>query len=477
MMLFEMPYFARQIEKSLEKFDKIMGNNISAGGKYDQVKLMLEKSLREKESFMIATTQEARLGMTVLSLEPNMIGQMLQSNRLLDFFETALKVSERLAKPLLGLYYRQFYAFENDTANKMYISELLKKLTREYQGRNPMVIKAKENSGIIDGKLHELLTQYGDTDIKEIKRDLYLNEEDEFYQKLRLIKLIEEVKKLKNGESNPPLFQQIYENRDVSATQTRNIGEESVSILLDKCKSANVNIFTDANIFTEWMNFILKAVGDPRSPQTQYAWDRIGLDLKNWLISTLSQGDLIEFLFSITDGQGDEIYQYRREFWMQYVKYVRFAKIMVSKDGIKLLRRTNPAFCERFAQNPITYSTIDEERSCIYMDFGSFKVIEGTHNATIRLYSDCPINIAASSYTYTDFYRPTQVSSLIIQEKKHLHSDKYSWQDSMRNSMNQKLGAKVSLSDILLPKDSRNIARIEDYLLQHSKRQIEVFLK
>jgi hypothetical protein len=103
------------------------------------------------------------------------------------------------------------------------------------------------------------------------------------------------------------------------------------------------------------------------------------------------------------------------------------------------------------------------------MDFGSFKVIEGTHNATIRFYRYCPINITARSYTYTEFYRPPQVSSLIIQEKKHHHSDKYSWQNSMRNFMNQKLGAKVSLSDILLPEDSRNIARIEDYLLQHNQ--------
>lgn len=459
-----MPYFARQIERSIEKFDKIMGNNISSGGKYHQVKLMIEKSLREKEPFSIRTTQEARLGMAVLSLEPSMIGRVLQSNRLLDFLETALRASDRLAKPLLGLYYRQYYVFENDISNKMYITELLKKLTREYQGRNPMVIKAKQNSSILDGKLNELLAWYEDSDIKEIKRDLYLNEEDEFYQRLRLIKLLEEVRKLEPGENNPSLFQQIYENRDISATQTRNISEESVSILLDKCKSAN------ASITTEWINFILKAVGDPRSPQTLNAWNRIGDELKNWLIGTLSQGDLIEFLGSITDGQGDEIYQYRKAFWMQYVKYVRFAKIMVSNDGYMLLRRTNPALYERFAQNPITYSKIDDkERSCIYMDFGSFKVIEGTHNATIRFYSDCPINITARSYTYTDFYRPPQVSSLIIQEKEHRHSDKYSWQNSMRNFMNQKLGAKVSLSDILLPEDSRNIARIEDYLLQHNQ--------
>ncbi|MBD3794099.1 MAG: hypothetical protein IE889_08095, partial [Campylobacterales bacterium] len=280
MMFFEMPHFARELKHSIEKFNKIIHNNISSkkSEKYNQVKQMIEKSLREKEPFNIRTPQEARLGIAVLSLEPGMIGRVVQSNRLLDFLETALGASNRLAKSLLELYYHRYSVFENNISNKMYMTELLKKLIREYHGRNPMVIKAKQISSILDGKLNELLALYKDSDINEIKQDLYLNEEDEFYERLRLTKLLEGVRKLELGENNPSLFEQIYENRGISATETRNIGEESVSILLDKCKSAN------ATISTEWIDFILKAVGDPRSPQTTYAWNRIGDELKNWMI-------------------------------------------------------------------------------------------------------------------------------------------------------------------------------------------------
>jgi hypothetical protein len=373
-----------------------------------------------------------------------------------------MKTSDRLTKSMLGFYYRKYASLENNS-QKIYITESLKRLVRQYEGRNPMVIKAKEDAKILDGRLHDMLETYGDIDIKVIKQNLYLSEVDEFYERLRLIKLLEEVKKLPLGENNQSLFQQLYEARDIRASDERNMGEESVLILLTKCKSNN------AIVSTEWINFILKIVGDPRSAQNQYAWNRIGTALKDWLISTLSQGDLIEFLGSITDGQGDEIYQYRKAFWMQFVKHVKYAKIMVSNNGILLLKRTNPDFHKRFTENPTTYSRLDEkERSCIYMDFGPIKIIEGTHNAKIRIYTDCPINLNSRSYAYTDFYSSSQAKNVLVSEKNHFHSDNYSWQNSILNFMNQCLGLNVTLRDILLPEDAGNIYRIENFLMRNN---------
>lgn len=458
-MFFEMPQFTRAVDKAVETFDKIIGNNISTGGKYHQIKLMMNKALSEKEPYRFETTQEARLGFAVLSLESNMTERVLQANRFMDFIETAMKASDRLAKPMLGFYYHKYSSLEN-SSQKIYITESLKLLLRNYTGRNPMILKAKQEPLISSGSLYALLDKYGNVDIKDIKKDLYLSEEDEFYQRLRLIKLLEEVQKLNMGENNPSLFQQIYEARDVAATNTRNMGEESVAILLTKCKNEN------AEITSEWINFILKVVGDPRSPQTQYAWDRIGLDLKNWLISTLSQGDLIEFLGSITDGQGDEIYQYRKAFWMQFVKYVKHAKIMVSTDGLMMLRRSNPAMYERFNLNPTTYSKLDEkERSCIYMDFGSIKVIEGTHNATVRIYRECPIELSHRKYSYKDF-----TSAYALDGFVHSNSSKYTWQNKMLNYINDKLHTKIRLKDILLPEDTKRILFIQDGLMSNGHR-------
>lgn len=461
-MYFEMPRLARAIDRSIEKFDKIVGNTIHTGGKYNQVKLMIIKALREKDPFVFNSTQEARLGFAALSTEPNLVENVLLANRLLDFIEVSIKASDRLVKSMLGFYYRKYTSLEKDS-QKIYIIESLKRLVRQYEGRNPMVIKAKEDSKILDGRLHDLLEAYGDIDIKIIKQNLYLSEVDEFYERLRLIKLLEEVKKLPLGESNQPLFQQLYEARDVRASDERNMGEESVLILLTKCKSNN------AIVPAEWINFILRVVGDPRSVQNQYAWNRIGTAFKDWLISTLSQGDLIEFLGSITDGQGDEIYQYRKAFWMQFVKHVKYAKIMVGTNGLMLLKRTNPDLHRRFADNPTTYSRLDErERSCIYMDFGPIKIIEGTHSAKIRIYNDCPINLNSRSYVYSDFYNTTQAQNMLVADKTHSHSDIYSWQSSILNFMNRYMNSRVALSDTLLPEDISRASRIENSILRNS---------
>jgi hypothetical protein len=463
-MYFEMPHLAKAIQKSIEKFDKIVGNTtIHKGGKYDQVKLMIINALWEKDPFVFNSTQEARLGFAALSFEPNLVENVLNANRFLEFIEVSMKTSDRLTKSMLGFYYRKYASLENNS-QKVYLTESLKRLVRQYAGRNPMVIKAKEDAKILDGRLHDLLEAYGNIDIKIIKQNLYLSEVDEFYERLRLIKLLEEVKKLPLGENNQILFQQLYEARDVSASGERNMGEESVLILLSKCKSNN------DKVSTEWINFILKIVGDPRSVQNQYAWNRIGLSFKDWLISTLSQGDLVEFLNIITDGQGDEIYRYRKAFWMKFVKHVKYAKIMINEKEILSLKRINSDFYKRFIENPTTYSTLkDRDRSCIYMDFGALKVIEGTHNAKIRIYTDCPIKLNSSSYSYDDFYIPSQAKNVLEYEKNHSSSNHYSWQNDILNFMNQYLGLNVELSDVVLPEDKEhNFSKIIDFLTRNN---------
>lgn len=457
-MHFDMSHLSKAIIKSIDKFDKIIGNSPNKGGKYNYIKQMILESLNKKIPFIFHSTQDARLGFAVLSLEQHLLEDVILENRFLEFIESATKTSGRLAKTILGFYYRKYLTLE-DNNHTIYVTESLKQILRNYNGRNPMVIQAKNDLRLIDGQFYDLLQNYVNVDIKDIKKKLYLGEADELYERLRAIKLLHEVDQLSVNDSNQILFDQIYEARLMRSSNNKNIGEDTVKILISKC------ISTNAIVSSDWMTFILKTVGDPRSKQNQYAWVRIGNDLRIWIVSILSQGDLVEFLSSITDGQGDEIYQYRKAFWMQFVSYVQFAKIMVGSSGPSLLRRTNHAFYRRFDNNPSTYSRLDEkERSCIYMDFGKFKVIEGTHNAKIRIYNECPIDLSNSRYSYMDFYMPSKASNSLIKDKTHRGSEAYMWQNSILKFINNNLNSTVKLKDILLPEDISKILQIEDHL-------------
>lgn len=468
-MPFVMEHFSNTLAKSIQTFE-----NISAGTNlpfdiYQKILSMLNYALDNETPFNIKDRRCAKFACSVISSHKSILEDLFESKRFEELMDLILSKSDKLIKKLLVLYYRKFDLFDREENEyfKLFLIEQIKKHLRLFNGRNKMVLRAKEHTEeILSANFHSLLSKYGKKNIIEIKKDLYLNEQDDFYIKLRLIKLLEEIKTFEFGKYDESLFGQIIIHREKQATDQRLIGEECVFILMDRSHRANLEIPQD------WINFILRCVGDPRSPlaRNHNAWNRIGNYFKSWLIRVLSQGDIVEFLEGITDGHGDEVYKYRKAFWMQYVKYVRFAKIMVGKNSEDLIRRLNPAFYTRFISNPTTYSRLNEtERSCIYMDFGDLKIIEGTHNALVRFYTGCPIDLNKKEYNYTDFYIAKLASNNLIRSRQHRGSSDYSWQNFVRNELNQKLGIHIKLKDIMLPEDTGFLSNIANDLQRNGQ--------
>lgn len=466
-MPFEMKHFQKALDRSIHIFEKISRDTKTPIDTYNSILSMLNQALDNETSFVINDKRYAKFTCYAISSDRYILGDLFESERFEELIDLVLSKSDKLIKGLLVLYYRKFELFnkEENEYYRLVLIEQIKKNLRSFGGRSKMVLKAKEYSEeILSANFHLLLKKYDQKNINDIRKDLYLNEQDDFYIKLRLIKLLEEIQILNIGEYNENLFGQIFANKEKKANNKRLIGEECVYILLDMCRNTN------SKIPQKWIDFILKCVGDPRSPSihTHSAWSRIGTDLKDWVVSVLSKGDLIEFLEGITDGCEDEIYKYRKAFWLQYVNYVRFAKIMVGRKGEDKIRQFNQTFYSRFLSNPTTYSRLKEtQRSCIYMDFGDLKVIEGTHNASIRLYSDCPINLNKKEYNYTDFYSTDLARKNLVWRKNHHGSSEYSWQNYIRNELKERLGINIKLKDIMLPEDTKNLIYIANDLYRN----------
>ena len=457
-----MPQFKKTLDKSITVFSTISTKTPEPCPRYYTMKSMIENSVKNELELQVGNARDARFCISIIIDFPKIFDLLIEYERFEEFINVVINASKNLTKHLTKLFYRKYNIIDKDTMTHLIVAEILKKEFRNYTGKNPMVLKAKYHADfLLNGDLESVIFAYGDNNIEYIKQDLMLSDNDEYYEALRLFKLLTEFKKLNINENNTALFAQIIKHKTFNASTTRTIGEECVYFMLNKCMSVQ------AIPNREWEHFILTCIGDPRSPtnHVQLSWSRVGNNLKDWFVGILSQGDLVEFLEGITDGHGDEVYKYRKAFWMQYIKHVRYSKIIVGFNGRSLIQRLNPTFYSRFTSNPTTYSKLDEnERSCIYMDFGSIKVIEGSHNALIRFYKDCPIDLNQRSYNYSDFYSATKAQNAFLWDRRHRDSENYGWQNYVRNFLNNTLKCKISLKAIMLPEDVKHYIHVANNL-------------
>jgi hypothetical protein len=330
---------------------------------------------------------------------------------------------------------------------------------------------------LLDSQLDKVLSKFDDLKpLDDIRSELILNNNHEIFHRLRLIRLLANIRALQANQYDAhvkQLFIDVKQYPYVWANTSRLILEECVREMLLKCQKSHA-------IGSHWQQFIFETIGDPRASKNVQAWQRVGVELHLWYRGILSRGDLREFLETMTDGQGDTIYQYRKQFWLQYIDYVVNAKVMLGSKTLSLLRKQAPDIWQRFKNNPETYSQLNKaDHSCVFIDFGSFCVIEGTHKSKLRIYSSCPINLTNHHYDYSGFYIGN-ASRLLLCDFVHnsneilLNGDlvpTYSWQNKVRLYLNQWMNPKINLDDIMLVEHLKPsvILKIRDYLLRNGQ--------
>lgn len=464
--------FLETLEKATQKLRKI-GQGKEVGKDYDRIKRMLIAYAHSTNQELVFDNQnDIRRVLSVLiqevSHQQDILQMLIENSKFNSLFKNISSQLENeykniIAKKILSLYYGRYFNFEYLSEKEgFYFYQLLMHLINNFDGKSIVVLKAKVNKEILSGNLHKIIEKYGE--LNKIHQELAFLEHFEIWQRIRIIFLLEKVKQWQVNqwdEDVESVLEQVLQYKNVVVSQ-RNLLEEIVFLVLQKCKVKN-------HIVERWLDFILKYIGDPRILRYQNIWLRIGEEYYRWLRAKLSKDDVRAFLENMTDGQGDEVYQYRRQFWLQYIDYVQYAKVMLGNAGLNYVAKMNPDMYQRFKSSPETYSRLNEsQRSCIFIDFGSFYVIEGTHSAKLRFYKDIPIALNKHYYDYDEFYIG-QASQYLSKDFTHHHSENYSWSNQVRRFIIDHFQIEVKLEDIILDEDKQRLKSIQNYLFNRNQ--------
>ena len=488
--------FKASLSKASEDLNQI-GNGTQAGEAYNAVVQRLWALANHRQLTRFGFEMHGQVRYVVAALvqergevvgDENLLTRLIKKSRfkalmdeLLAFEQEGFDTNnahQRLTPKLLNLYYQRYFSFEAGIADDAVRSALLgplKQMLRRYDGRHRMTVLAKSHAPLLEGKLDKVLRDFDDAKpLDEIRAELILSNNHEIFDRLRLLRLLANIRALRANQYDAQvkqLFADIKRYPHVRANTQRLILEECVREMLLKCQATH-------NVGARWQHFIFETIGDPRASKNTQAWQRVGAELHLWYRGILSRGDLREFLETMTDGQGDAIYQYRKQFWLQYVDYAVNAKIMLGRTALGRLRRQAPDMYQRFIDSPETYSQLDDtERSCVFIDFGAFCVIEGTHNSKLRVYRTCPIDLRSRSYRYAGFYA-NNVLPILLEDFVHISAEigwgggnvpTYSWQNKVRAYLNKWVNPAIRLQDVMLNEHHAALPKIRDYLLRNNQ--------
>lgn len=343
----------------------------------------------------------------------------------------------------------------------------------QYSGKNRLFLNLKE--------LHELeinlndpedvLDYYGE-DLDLILRELPIGESSEYIRILQNLKYVSAINNLNFDENAPRLFAEIISRKETYCKENLLLKEYITKVLIDKA------MFQDRNMIV-WRDFILELLGDPRSSSLygskHLSWNVLGKERKDFFVKNLSQDDLKLFLESLSDSVSDTHYEYRKAFWLAFIDYVKFAKVFVGNNAYDEL---DPSLSDKIKKQDSSYARLSsQEQSAIYIDFGAIKVIEFTHNGSVRGFSECPINLKQATFSSAELRTEKYILKYQSIPEKFVipHSspaNHYIWQPKVLRLMNHHLKTNVNLRDVYISVDHTRIKSYTERIQQEDATQI-----
>lgn len=367
----------------------------------------------------------------------------LIENLLADDFARQLAQSDNPTnkKRLVELTFEYFQILRTSDSKMFDIST---KVLEDFKGRHLLLNEYKNNLYYLYDPA-EMLIQYKNKEA--LQKALNLSVNGEYYQTILILELISCLETLNDGEEDTALFEDILQHKNFLYVDGLHIGEYAVQLLIKKMMGNNIG-----SDFSHWITFIIGLLGDPRTVSRTSAhnvpWERVGQEYRNYLVGLLSREDLNLFLEALSNPDHDDIYQYRKQFWKQFSEYVQYAKIFITENDLQQL---DNKFKKRFNGKNSSYSRIsDANRSCIYLDLGAVKIIEGTNKARVRIYSKVPIELNKTRYDYQEFYKEKLAQESIVEEFVHHHSERGTWQENVFNLIKIYKNIDIKLKDTLL---------------------------
>lgn len=386
-----------------------------------------------------------------MAINKSFIKEILEYDE--DDFETILLFFQRdkklgIYKNLLKLYFNHFSLLK-EFPNKIKILEkYIKGFLYNYDGKNRLLNSCKNEKEFIFNPF-DLLIKY-QYNIDNIQKQFSLLVDYEYMLIMLNFKLVQQVESLEYDEKKDELFSEIIKRKDLFFKDNFTLKEYIVKHLLRR-------VIKEGGVYPNWQQFILEIIGDPRSlsiyNSNKTSWDKIGIELKIFFIKNLSKEDLKLFLEQLSEKNDIHNYEYRKAFWMAFANkdYVQYAKLIVGKE---VLSQLSSETRNKIKKDETCYATYNQtEQSAIYIDFGKIKIIEYTHNGSVRGYSECPINLSKNSYTQQELI--TYKHNIFTEP--HLSPSSYNWQKKVLQQMNNYLGTNIQIGDILINKDKEKI--------------------
>jgi|GEM_PF-1498366 hypothetical protein len=383
-----------------------------------------------------------------LSTSQYMFSNLMEYDEFESFILMIKKYNKlSIYKKLFKIYFN-YYNTLNTEGSMPLFKMYLKSILRNYNGNNKYLKTLISLKDYIFDDLIILLDKYNNG-FELLKQDLKLEESYEFTKAILNLKIIQELKLLEYDESKEEVFSTIIHSQDMFFTDGFTLKEYVAKYLIERS-------IEEEKPFPNWQLFILKLMGDPRSTgiyaTAMGSWNIIGTDLKDFFIKTLSQDDLKLFLEVLSDSVSDTNYHYRKAFWMQFLDKVIFTKIIMGSDAFNNI---SDSLHKNFDLNNESYAKLtgNHSQSAIYIDFGNIKVIEFTHNGSLRFFTDCPINLQQNKFSLT------QMTPIKYIKKRLAHSGAktYNWQQYALNIMNEEIHTNLNIEDIYIEEDRQKI--------------------
>jgi hypothetical protein len=427
------------LEKNVQKLR--IGNNTKPNSYEDDVKYFQREWLGNGYAVPLTGTQLRSVSMHLMESDRT-FNLLVQKNSLITRFLKLLADATSISnqKRLVQLFFQYYHLFN---IYRIEIREYLESMLLNFSGHNLLLNEYKMHLNDIfhPKKLID------DMDLNEIVQKFVLSSNSEYYRTLLILELIKKVNALEPGVYDIKLFDSIRIHKDYMYDEHTHVGEYAVRKLIEK-------MMITTNIkYAKWVTYIIDLIGDPRTVSVTTAhnipWGRVGEKYKEFMIRYLSREDLDLFLDVLGDSDPniDVIYQYRKKFWRNFGKYVQFTKLFITNHKYYELPEN---IKRRFDRHNSAYSFIsDFQRSFIYIDLGEIKIIEGTHNAKVRLYTDSPIDLSSYNFDYTDFYKTSKAIQALIYggEITHASSEGGYWQEKVLNKIKQYKSVDVHLAD------------------------------
>lgn len=429
----------KSLDKNIQKLR--IGNNTKPNSYENDIKFFKREWLGNGYASPLNEIQIRSVSMYLMESKETfklLIQRSSLMTRFLSLLSDATSIGNQ--KRLVQLFFQYYQVFKKYSIN---VREYMESMLSRFSGHNLLLNEYKLY--IVDIFNPEKLIE--NMDLHQLVQKFAISSNSEYYRTLLILQLIKKVEALSPEEHDIELFNSIELHKDYMYDEHTHVGEFAVRKLIE-----TMMISTDID-YAEWVTYIIELVGDPRTVSVTTAhnipWSRVGEKYKDFIIRYLSREDLDLFLDVLGDNDPniDAIYQYRKKFWRNFGKYVQFTKLFITRH--KFLELPDK-MKRRFNGKNSAYSFISESsKSCIYIDLGEIKVIEGTHNAKVRLYEDIPIDLSKYHFSYTDFYRTPKARDALIRsgEITHSYSESGRWQGKVLNTIKQYKIIDIRLSD------------------------------